>query len=732
MERAAARTVATAIGSRSGTLVLFASSIFLGAALVFLLEPMVGKMLLPLLGGAASVWLVTLVFFQAVLLGGYAFAHVSLRLLGLRRQTFAQLGLVLLPLPFLPIALPHAEPPSGSPTLWLLGLLAVTAGLPFFVVTTASPVFQRWFSVSGDAAAADPYFLYAAGNAGSLLALLAYPFLIEPRLTLDEQARLWAAGYGVFVVLVALGARRVLATSVVEATVAPRPAPIASRTRLRWIAMAALPSSLMLGTTSYLSTDIASVPLLWIVPLALYLLSFVVAFARRQPVSVRTISFLAALSSLAAAASILRVVPLPVPALVAVHAANLFLLALLVHRRLAEERPPVAQLTEFYLLLSLGGVAGGVFNALVAPNLFSTILEYPLAIALALLLRPRRPGEARARPTTLLPALLPALLVLVAVAGLSAAGAAGAAAVRLVLGAGIAALLVFAGRRTRFALAVGTLFLLLGLAQSSLHTERTFYGVLRVVEGPRDQHVFVHGTTIHGIEGFAPGRRGVPLSYYSRTGPIGQVFSELAPRLHDVGAVGLGTGALAAYGRPGDRFTFYELDPAVARIASDPRYFTYLRDSRAAVRLELGDGRLRLAAARSAAYDLIVLDAFSSDSVPVHLLTREAVELYLEKLRPGGVLVFHVTNRYLDLEPVVAGVARSLGLAGLTQSHAVSAAEQRAGETASHWIVLARRRTVLGPLLRDSRWRTLENRPGLPAWTDQFSNILDVVSFTET
>ena len=726
MERAEASVPAV----RSATLGLYGCSIFVGAALVFLLEPMVGKMLLPLLGGAASVWLVTLVFFQAVLLGGYAFAHFSTRLLGVRRQTVAQLLLVLVPLPLLPIALPaHAQPPAGSPTLWLLGLLAVAAGLPFFVVTTASPLLQRWFSASGDEAAADPYFLYAAGNAGSLLALLAYPFLIEPRLTLAGQAKLWTAGYGLFVVLLGLCARRVLAGEVAAVAAAPTSPAIPARTRLRWVAMAALPSSLMLGTTSYLATDIASVPLLWVVPLALYLLSFVVAFSRRQRVSLRTISALAALSALAAAASILRVVPLPVPALVAVHAANLFLLALLVHRRLAEERPAADRLTEFYLLLSLGGVVGGIFNALLAPRLFSTILEYPLAIALALLLRPRRAGEPRPRPLALLVALLPALGVLFGLAALDEAGADGTTEVRLVLGAAVVALLLFVRKRAQFAVAAGAIFLLVALGQSSLHTERTFYGVLRVFDGPRHQHLFVHGTTIHGIESFAPGRRGVPLSYYSREGPLGQVFARLGPHLHDVGAVGLGSGALAAYGRPGDRYTFYELDPAVARIASNPAYFTFLGDSRAAVRLVIGDGRVKLAAAPDAAYDLIVLDAFSSDAVPVHLLTREAVELYSTKLRPGGVLAFHVTNRYLDLEPVVAGVARTLGLEGVSQSHDVSPAENRAGATSSHWIVLARSRSSLAPLVADPRWRPLESRSGLPVWTDQFSNLLDVLEW---
>ena len=474
-----------------------------------------------------------------------------------------------------------------------------------------------------------------------------------------------------------------LASDLAPVPVASAAAPLPARTRLRWVAIAAIPSSLMLGTTSYLSTDIASVPLLWVVPLALYLLSFVVAFARRQPLSLRTISALAGLSALASTASILHVVPLPVPALVAVHAASLFLLALLVHRRLAEERPAVERLTEFYLLLSLGGVLGGIFNALLAPRLFSTIAEYPLAIALALLLRPPREGAGWTRALAPLPAVI--------------------------------------------AFGVAALFVLVTFGKTSLHTERTFYGVLRVVEGPRHEHVFVHGTTIHGIESFAPGRRDVPLAYYSRRGPIGQVFAELGPRLHDVGAVGLGSGALAAYGRPGDRFTFYELDPAVERIASNPKYFTYLGDSQAAVRVVVGDGRLKLATAPDRAYDLVVLDAFSSDSVPVHLLTSEAVELYLRKLRPDGLVALHVTNRYLNLEPVVAGVARSLGLVGLAQAHEVSPAEKRAGATSSRWIVLAPARGTLGPLLHDPRWHPLANRAGLPVWTDQFSNILDVV-----
>jgi spermidine synthase len=708
---------------------------FVASALVFLVEPMVAKMLLPSYGGTPAVWAVSLVFFQAVLLCGYGFAHLSLRFLSVRRQSLLQLVLLAAPVALLPIGLPHeaAPPASASPALWLLGVLALTVGAPFFAVSTASPVLQRWFGASGDRASADPYFLYAAGNAGSLLGLLAYPFLVEPHLTLAQQSRLWLVGYGLFLALAGLCARRLLAVREAAALQAVRSeAPATAwRVRLRWTALAALPSSLMLGTTSYLSASIASVPLLWVIPLALYLLSFVVAFARRSPLGLPAIGRALAVSTLLVLATILHVVELPIAALVAVHAANLFLVALLVHRRLAMERPPVERLTEFYLLLSLGGVIGGVFNALIAPQIFSSIAEYPIAIVLALLLRPGRRGAAKGagplrRSSDL---LLPLALLCGLIAALAGLGV-GSGGVRLLLGLAVAAVALFARRPVRFALAAGALLLLATLGQHGLYSERTFFGVLRVVEGPRQQHVFAHGTTIHGVESFAPGRLDVPLSYYSRQGPLGQVFAARGQELHRVAVVGLGAGAIASYGRPGDRYTFYEIDPAVARIASKPGWFTYLAHSRADVRIVIGDGRLKLASAPDRSFDLIVLDAFSSDAVPVHLLTREAVELYLRKLAPGGVIAFHVTNQHLEMEPVIGGVAGALELAGIAETHDVSPVAARAGVTHSHWVVVARDRVALGRLAEDRRWRTLDERPGRPVWTDQFSNILGVVKWS--
>jgi hypothetical protein len=700
---------------------------------------MVGKMLLPLFGGTSAVWAVTLVFFQAFLLAGYAFAHVSIRVLGNRRQALVQLALLIVPLMLLPIAVPRGLHPSSShPAIWLLGVLFLTAGPPFFIVSSASPVLQRWFSASGDAASGDPYFLYAASNAGSLLGLLAYPTLLEPRLTLAQQSQVWTVAYVVFAVLTTLCALRLLSTSAGPIVAAPRlrMASLTWRRRLRWIGMAALPSSLMLGTTSYITTDIGSFPLLWVLPLAAYLLSFVLAFARRQLVSLTVVSRAIVVTATLVAASLLHLAVLPIWALAGVHTLNLFLVALLVHRLLAMERPPTEHLTEYYLLLSVGGVCGGIFNALVAPVVFPTILEYPIAIVVALALRPGPRGpraDARffRKTTDLVLPLAIAGGVIATLIALNVAGWLTALTYTATLAAALLTVVPLARRPVRFAAGVAFLVLIpVLLGQRALHTERTFFGVLRVESLDRT-HRFVHGTTLHGIESFAPGRRDEPLSYYSRQGPIGQIFQRLGHRIHSVGAIGLGAGTIAAYGRPGDRFTFYEIDAAVAKIASNPRYFTFLRDSKADIRIVIGDGRLRIAEAPHRTYDLIVLDAFSSDAVPVHLLTREAVELYLSRLRPGGLLAFHISSNYLDLKPVIAGIARALDCSALTQEHYPPTRQKRMGATASAWVLVARDGTSLARLRNDRHWKPLDEGAGTTVWTDQFSNILSVVKWLD-
>ena len=717
--------VAVAAGSRSerlarsATLALFGSAIFVGATLVFLVQPMAARMVLPLFGGTQAVWTTSMLFFQGLLLAGYGYAHASTRLLGPRRQPLAHVVVLLLPLAALPIGGGLAPPPvDASPSLWLLGMLALAVGAPFFVVTTASPLLQRWLATSGHASGRDPYFLYALGNVGSLLALLGYPLLVEPWLTLDGQTRLWSAGYLLFVAL-ALGcvlAARRGAASVTEHRARTRTTspPIAWRTRARWVAIALVPSSLMLGATTYIATDVASAPLLWVLPLATYLLTFIVAFTRRPPVTPALAARLLPVPVGLVLLTLLGVVALPVPLMLLLHLVTLFLAGALAHGRLAEERPPAERLTEFYFLLSLGGVLGGVLNALVAPQVFDSVLEYPLVLAAALLLR-RSPARERYLALGFVP-------LAACIAGLAASGD-NVGVARAVLAASVLLLLVVGrSRPRRLALGFGSLAALLVLAGgASLHAERTFFGVLRVVEQDGERRLY-HGTTLHGIER----ADGEPLSYFTRQGPLGDVMAAYGERLDRVDVIGLGVGTLAAYGRPGQRLTFYELDPAVADVAADPRYFTFLRDSRADVRIVVGDGRRTLAAAPDGASALVVIDAFSSDSIPVHLLTREALALYLEKLRPDGVVAFHVTNRHLELAPVVAQLARHLGLAALERRDAV-AGGLRDGRAPSRWVAVARTPAALEPLRRRGEWRVPEASGRV--WTDDYSNLLAVLKW---
>jgi hypothetical protein len=701
------------------TLGLFATAIFAGAMLLFLVEPMVARMVLPLFGGSQAVWTTSMLFFQVVLLAGYGYAHASTRLLGPSRQPIVHAFVLVLAVAALPIGRGLAPPPANaSPSLWLLGVLALAVGAPFFVVTTASPLLQRWLVTSGHTAGRDPYFLYAAGNVGSLLALLAYPVVVEPLLTLHQQARLWSIGYVLFVLLCfgcLIVARR--GGALVQSTSARASVPsLAWKTRARWVATALVPSSLMLGVTTYISTDVASFPLLWVLPLAVYLLTFVVAFARRPLVTSAAAARILPLPVALVFAEMFRVVSLPLPVTLLTQLLVLFLVGALAHGRLAEERPVPERLTEFYFLLSIGGVLGGALNALVAPLVFNSVVEYPLALVFALALR----RGVRGRMFDLVPVQLVLVGCLV---GLSFVDS--TSAVRAVFGGTVLAFLAIGARRPlRLTLSFACLTMLLAFGSGGLHTERTFFGVLRVTADD-GEHQLYHGTTLHGVERFAGPLAGEPLSYYARRGPLGDVFAAY-PRFDRVDAIGLGVGTLAAYGRPGERFTFYELDPAVARIASDPRYFTFLRDSRANVQIVLGDGRRTIANVPDGSSDLVIVDAFSSDAVPVHLLTREALELYARKLSPGGLIAFHVTNRHLDLAPVVARAARVLGLAVVERHDRAKGAG--VGRTPSWWVVIARSPERVDPLLERPGWRIPKVSAGR-VWTDDYSNVLSVVKW---
>jgi SAM-dependent methyltransferase len=700
-------------------------------------QPMFGKMVLPLLGGSPAVWNACMLFFQAALLGGYLYAHVTSERLGPRRQAALHLALLAAAALVLPIGVGAAAPEGGAaPIPWLLLLMATTVGLPFFVLSGTGPMLQRWFAGTGHPAAANPYWLYAASNLGSMLGLLGYPFLVEPRLRLAEQSGGWALGYALLGLLIAgcaVAVWRAPAAPSIAATAEEGKTGITPRERATWTALAFIPSSLLLGVTSYVSTDLTPAPLLWVIPLALYLLSFTLVFAPRALVPHGLM--VAVQPSFLAIAAILLLhgfVSKPVLAL-PLHYAALFVTAMVCHGELARRRPAVRHLTGFYLWISVGGVLGGIFNVLVAPVVFPRVWEYPLVLALACL---ARPWPAKWRDVgweagTALAAMAFAG-VLVAVARPEFLGIPTALAI---VGIGVVVNLiavVLGSNPLWLALCLGLLLLVRTVEtvrnEDALLAERSFFGHYRVyVSGVRDRYnVLTHGSTLHGAQSLDPFRRRDPATYYLRSGPLGWIFNgtPLLAEQRRVAVVGLGTGTAAAYAGEGEAWTFYEIDPGIERIARDRRYFTYLSDSPAHIRVVLGDARLSMARESGPRYQMILLDAFSSDAIPTHLLTREAFDVYLDRLAPGGLLAVHISNRYFDLEPVVAAIAKERGLAVRVGSGPAN----RNGryENYAIWMVLARRESDLGSLATDPRWVRAQASASVQPWTDDFSSLLSV------
>jgi hypothetical protein len=728
-------------------LILYAVTVFFSATLLFTVQPMFARMALPLLGGSANVWNTALVFYQATLLAGYVYADVSTRLLGVRRQAILHVVLLIAPLAVLPIGIgPAWVPPTGAdPTMSLLGLLAGALGLPFFAVSTTAPLLQRWFTKTRHPSATDPYFLYAASNAGSFLALLSYPLILERLVPLTVQARWWAIGYGVFIVLVGVSALGMLrrAEVIPAATLKADHSETSDsrvRKRVRWLLLAMIPSSLMLGATTHISSDLAAIPLLWIVPLSIYLLSFVLVFSRRPPphhLFVRLLPIAAFAVTFALAVKAIE----PIAFVIPLHLVLLFAASMVCHGELARDRPAPDKLTEFYLWMAAGGVLGGAFNALIAPVLFQSIVEYPIMIVAALMVAPPRPllastipAERRMSVTRVLDlavALVVGVLTLALVSGMEASGFTPRA--KYVVAFGLPALIAFgfSRRPIRYGLAIGAIMFVSATFGASrghiIHSERTFFGVHRVVVDPSESYrQLLHGSTIHGLQSLDPTRRREPLGYFSASGPGGQILNSFVRRPARIAIVGLGNGTLAAYAVPGESWTFFEIDAAVERIARDPRWFTYLADSPGSIRIVLGDGRLSLNAARDR-YDLLILDAYSSEAIPLHLMSREALIVYLARLAPGGVLALHISNRHFDLAPIVAGLARDAGLEWRVRKEEMrDAYEVRRGNVPSTWAVLVRDLSSLGALAADPRWRKIAPAPG-HVWTDDYSSLLSAL-----
>lgn len=725
---------------------LAVASVFTSACLMFLVEPMVARLLLPAFGGSPAVWSTALVFFQAVLLAGYGYAHWSVQRLGLRRQMFLHIGVVLLPLLLLP-PLPRAGM-SGAGGAWpvpaVLAALATAVLLPFFALASNASLTQRWFAAARPGRGRDPYRLYAASNAGSFLALMAYPFLVEPAAGVRAQTWGWSLGYGLFVVLscsmmwVARRHGALDAPAEDEASPAAQVAPLTRGRKIGWLVRSAVPVSLLLSATLAITTDIVALPLFWVVPLALYLATYILAFAWPERLPRRPVALLAALA--VAAALALALLPLeaglPLPLILGIALAPLGFGGLLCHLDLARDRPPPQQLTGFYLWIALGGVIGGILNSLVAPRLFSGVAEFPLTLAvLAWLLPAGGPGWLlgelrRARGGG---RLLPAALMV---------GAIGLVTWQLARGQGperwlwlfVALSLLPLGallppRRLNFTLAATLVALLLasGLASPEpvLDQARSFFGVLRIVQRP-ERRMMVHGTTIHGSQSTAESLRRTPQGYYYPTGPMGSLVAAQPPAAR-IGVVGLGTGALATLTKAGQRLDYFDIDPLVELLAR--RHFSYLADAAGEVQVTVADGRLGLAAVPDGSYDLLVLDAFSSDAIPAHLLTTEALELYRRKVKPEGLVLFHISHRALDLARVFRGWSRATGGAVAVQRWEPDDKAVDEGALPTLAVALAPDDATVRALVdgSDGAWQLLPEDGRAALWTDDSANLMSVL-----
>lgn len=722
---------------------LFAATILLSAFLLFSVQPFFARMALPRLGGSPAVWSVAMVFFQAVLLAGYGWAHLLATRFSLRVAAFLHLCAMAAAFAFLPVALPDGweTPPETGQSMWLIGMFGASVGLPFFAVSANGPLLQAWFARTGHPHAGDPYFLYGASNLGSFASLILYIALFEPLTSVPAQSSAWTAGFAILALLIAASAaiaHRLGGASRGKGAAATSPAlragmHIGWRQRLAWIALAALPSGLLVAVTAHVSVDIAAAPFLWVAPLALYLLTFVLAFARRPAIGVATLGELLPVLAALVFASLVFGRVVPVAAGLAIHLGFFFFAALLAHSVLAARRPPAGGLTEFYFCLSLGGVIGGAITTLVSPAAFTWVAEYPLLILLALFARPAlHAAPSREVRIGLYAGALVALLTnMPALAGRLLPGE---PAFFAFAAAGFAIAAVFLRRRSEaiallFFLVAGGFLLGMQTSRATLFAERSFFGVVNVFKTDDGRFsVMAHGTTEHGAmrldEAGAPP---TPIAYYHESLGIASALRAAqaanAGKAAQIGAVGLGAGAMYCHRKPGETWTFFEIDRAVVRAASDPAAFRFMSECGQGDPIVVGDARLTLAAEPDGKFAFLLIDAFSSDSIPVHLLTAQALELYRRKLAPGGIVAFHISNRFMELQSVLAALAKQAGMAGRTGVFKPPE-HLRSGEhvNASEVVALAEREADLGPILADARWRPLEAGDTSP-WTDDYANI---------
>lgn len=726
----------------------------LSAFLVFLIQPVMAKLALPTLGGTPAVWNGCMLFFQAMLLAGYSYAHLLTRLREQKWQYAVHIGLALLVLALLPLPIDRLDigiDPVALPLVWLLAMLAYTVALPFFVISATSPLLQKWFARTAHPQAENPYFLYAASNIGSMAALLAYPVAIEPFFTLAQQIHIWEYGimalFAAFVAVIAISRRSAKSEAGQAAQVhIDNSAPTWQR-RIKWLFLAFIPASLLYSVTAYITTDLVSAPFLWLLPLMLYLVTFILAFETRlrgfklaERMQLPLVFFALFLSVSPSSQN---------STFTLVHILAFFCVALYVHGLLSKSKPSPEHLTEFFLFMSLGGVLGGAFNTFLAPVIFDGIVEYPLLLLISCMVRvPLQQGMAQLKekvPAVLLGVALTCALMyglweifgITEGAFIKSGNPEASKAINLmriaivVVGFGLA--VYFDKTPVAWAVALGSIafaghvLLLQSGIGKTLYQERTIFGVLRAYDVNRGEaHVLVHGTTIHGVQLQDEKHRTTPVSYYY---VLKDVFAALPEpvRAKPVAVMGLGTGAIACHGRAGDQFDFFEIDPEVAHIASTPELFSYLSACPPQSRIILGDARQQIARQPEGRYGIILADTFSSDAIPTHMITKEAVELYLDRLAEGGVVAFHISNRNIDLKPVLAAIVRELGLVAVYEA---GKKEPEAPEgikewiQPSIWVVVARDASAVEALKKaEGRWTDLPKEGHEAAWTDDFSNI---------
>jgi hypothetical protein len=738
----------TAVSRNRLILVVYTAAIFTSALLLFSVQPLFTKMVLPRLGGSPAVWSVAMVFFQSLLLGGYAYAHYLMQIRNRIVPVVVHLVLLVAALLTLPLSIANGwgEPPNSGYAFWLLGLFAVSIGLPFFALAANNPLLQAWFVRTGHPDGPDPYFLYASSNIGSFLALLSYPVLLEPMFTLRTQNLIWTSLYGVLILLIAgcgvllLRSPASLAVEQTEDAAAPAPP---WGLRLRWIFLAAVPSGLLIAVTAHISTDVAAAPLLWVLPLSLYLLTWVLVFQSRPLLPHKWVLMLQPLAI--AGVIVLLAVGGEQNLLLTLggHLLCFFIIAMACHGELARTRPASKYLTGFYVALSFGGMVGGLFAGLIAPYTFSWIAEYPILVALAVLCRPPEDERWPRWRRWYWPLLAAAAVALIApsyfggkvfswlvdhrVNVISAIALAGM----------ILAILLKADRAKLAGIAILALVLIrvYPADDGRMETVRSFFGVHKIVMTPSGQyHLLMHGTTIHGVEKFqnddgtpVTGRPEV-ISYYHKDGGIGQAIAAIRERKGAplrVAVIGLGSGTLTCASQPGEDWKFFEIDQSMVDTARDPRYFTFIQNCEPDLKPVIGDARLTFAKEPDGIYDLIIVDAYSSDAIPIHLATEQAMEIYKQKLAPHGAVVMHVSNRHLELASVVVGIADANDLKSWVFSEDSGRDNEYIFSTSV--VVSAREEADVGALASSDKWALTEAEDNQRVWTDDYSNVLGAV-----